>query len=1198
MSTVTFRFEFTDQAPAGTVSLKRALRSRMAVQLIVDGARVGGARVPRLSFVTYRRLERFLQEYRRDPDETRALPWIRELLHQLLFGGQEFDGHFGRLQDAATQIAIDGAENLSSLISNIPWEMAAGVLGERSPLLGTLAALPLSRRVEGTHGVLNLAKGGPLRVSYLVARPPDDQGLPAEDFDRMLRQILRAREGFVSFCSLVGDVDPASHRPTYRPTIAQLYGHIDASPPHILILVAHGSTENGTGMIKIDGTNGFSSVPLIEIGTALGRKMQTFLVFLIACDQTHQASHAALSGAASLLKGGVPWAVAMQSKVRVDLAQQFLSASLDHLLTSSSLPECVAVGRRSMQVVSGQTLSSYTDWSFPAVFACANSQDFVEPLKQFFRDFPLALTRLAQGIPNARPYFPRSDGKIDNTLNSFLSGTAAGARAVKGAIGRGKTQAIRFACREVLQAAVEAGTLKGRRILYVDLDHEGMPDVRHLTNKIGRLNAELRSQFMTSPPLRWSTPRSADGEGQPLDTADHLVELIDLNNMILVLDNIAERDAFPWLVLAERFQRLRDSLVVLCIEPSVRVGFPASDILEVTNLTEAGTAAYVSWLDPSRIALSKQWYDDTGGILLLLDELSRGQVLPSSQMRANLMQEQLESHWPNLGRLFTRRIDAETQSTSDVLSVLSNGITTSAARWLRVDLQMIQRMADAGVLSFDHRYEGETRWHMPRLLREALSQGRHQEICRTLAEHFVARVWEEGDVCEALTSLCAKPGGVDLIIDAQIALVGAGMMDTARRLPLLLHEYLFSHGRWMDALRLIRYCLDAAPDGEGWALLWINRANAAHCLGYVDEASTCLDTADAMNPSDLEKVSILDLRASLIKDKGSFDRESDAYGYYQQCYQYLDRLKASLDAAENKQFSGEDIDERRAIVLYNEAHLRRWWGRDIPMASRCLEEASELFRRAGNPRMYAMATVANVDFLLEWNAADRDWDALMQNLLGAYGSLSSNQASSGDAAFAAYTLRRMYCRMPASGFVRQENLRKAMQALDECILHAVRAGDLRQEAIAMAHRVELGWSELHDMDSQPALDCLHDACRCLRTFRGDRWSQRVLRNELLVMARIQWMTDQAAALTTIREAIEVALASPLAPEKGTDARRAARVLLQTYRWLDAEGQGLAADKLSVRFADLLNSWLHRVCPATSRSEWMRELETFAQQEVM
>ena len=318
----------------------------------------------------------------------------------------ELDAPLATLMTPLSVLNIEGDRSTRTLLLNIPWELADGIptLGETSPLAGTLAALPVARITSEFVSNVTLAQEK-LRVAYCIVESIDDVAIAGAGFDDAFHGSLVRRSGVID----TKRIGPAGGAPNF----ASLSAELAAMMPHIFVIVSHGQTENGKPELMLD-----KWTPISEIARVLAAYKKTLLVMMVACDLTFLESGAtAYSGAYSMLQAGIPAVVAMQSKVRADLAATFLGTTLDFLLSGPSLPLAVAEGRKSM-APSQKAAESLVDWSFPALFLASDGFEKTSALRDYFQ-FKPSLEALLRSVPRSEPFLERRS--VQSDLSDRLS---------------------------------------------------------------------------------------------------------------------------------------------------------------------------------------------------------------------------------------------------------------------------------------------------------------------------------------------------------------------------------------------------------------------------------------------------------------------------------------------------------------------------------------------------------------------------------------------------------------------------------------------------------------------------------------------------------------------------------------------------------------------------------------------------------
>jgi hypothetical protein len=1182
-------FSLQTKSGIGELGFGRALRSPLTISLKADGTDSGPLKTSVGGFFQRRRLQRFLTEYRRVPGRTKPDQEIRILLHRFLFADGRLDGLFGTSVALAREIVVTGEAQLLRLIANIPWELADGIGVGQGALLGTLAAMPLKRVITGSQTRLDVKPEGQLDVLYCISRAPNDTSLDAPAFQQAFSSLLADYEGYLRVVSMLGS--DAVGSPQYSTRFDQLLAKLEKNPPNILFIVCHGRTQDGRPELNFAGQNGFDWFPVARLGEVLGKQKQTFLVILLACDLTHHAEgHAAHSGAVTLIQHGVPFVVAMQSSVLVKLAKKFIGTVIGRFFENPNLAECVAAGRKSMTTEEMLT-SDYADWSFPALFETTDARECADQLRCLIDSFQLVLRQLHVAIPVAKPYFNRES--VDAQLHELFTSLKTGTCLVTGPIGRGKTHSIRHTCREILRLAISHASGKTRKIFYLDCDQAPLNGPRQLMDKIAVRNRELASPVFGQAPLKWASVRGAEGTGQGSDPMLQLVGLIDYNRVVLVIDNISEQDSFPWREFIAAANGLQQSLVII----ATRSAFTAHDEpdfhVEVSNLNEEQTRKYITLVAADRVSEARAWYERSGGILLFLNQLRLGDV---ADFAASLVGEALTEEAPptTIVRVLASSANSDFPELCEALSLLRHGITTKLAKWLDLDTKELPRLEQSGVLTRDGRYAREDHWYMPALFREVWSG--EKDARDDLVWVFVDRLKQGGDVAANLHRLMETPGGPELIEDLQALLIQMpATLDVARRICVLAEEWLFSHGRIVTAFRLWDSYLKATEFARTTASQWVSCGAAARILGNTQIAQECLAKAKARNPNAFERISLLNLEASIHKDSGAFDNAGATVRLYHEAVQAVQQCRRLIAEGKLNNVSARELDEKEAFLTYNQAIFTWYWLDDNARALDALYSAEKEFSRLGNGQMAALAAVEWAEVQLDSLNAESNWPVILEKFLSAVAYFEGDESRDPlSGAFSYYQLARYY-RRRAACFPDQKaaDIEKALDAYNACVRTAAVAADLRQEMIARLQILEICWRDTSTEGDESALRQVEEVIGALEVFRDDRWSERCLRDALMLKADILARREDPAALDCFKRAFQIAKIPSLDPNEGTDAQRAAYILLRLLRLTK---NGIESDTLIAGNQSLVQQWLHLETDGLTlfdRTVWEDKLADFA-----
>jgi hypothetical protein len=1104
---------------------------------------------------------KFLRIYRAHPEQCRPEPAVRAALRDFLFCQGSLDAPLTKLLEPQTVLNIAGDQSTLPLLLNIPWELADSMpkLGQTGPLAGTLASFPLARIASESVSTVKLVQEK-LRVAYCIVESPGEPAIAGAEFDDALHVTLTRRSGVLDVKTFGRTGSPQR--------LSQLSAELAAATPHIFVIVAHGRTERGRPQLFLDQ---WTDIP--EIARALAAYQRTFLAMLIACDLTFLEEGAtAHSGAYSLLKEGIPAVVAMQSKVRADLAAEFLGTTLDSLLKGLSLPMAVAEGRKSM-APSQKAAEAIVDWSFPALFLGSDGFEKTSSLRDYFQ-FQPSLEALLRSIPRSEPFFARPE--LQSKISVLIAQPTAGLRAIVGGENMGKTHLIRAVCREATEAAIRSENHAFRPIIYLDLQRYDPIDstsemIARIRDRIDEVKPTVTGPALVD--LKLPLARGADGSGNVSDPMRQFVELLDAAKCVLILDNPGDSTAHFWNDFLMPCRTLLHSLVV-CLDRGVPQGIelPADHVVAIYPFSQLETEAYLTQFRPESAVSADRWFKETAGVPGLLNGLLHGETDGTGSFAKTIS-----------------RLPVPDQALLFQLAHLSNGVNAAlgwdfVTGWSDAHVPSLVRQ---GLLLQETRIAQE--WlSVPGMLVRSLGSSFVDEMRNAavqLAESFDSKI-SEGDPTDELLKLADRPGGIPFIHNIQAVLIkekSDTSLEQARALPILLHERLFQQARWRDAYRLEKRVLAAVPICQTLAEDWIRLAKSEHLLGLASEACDSLKKARELDLTDLDKVDLIVLEVAINKDSGELEPITAV----------LDKYDNALSLLRHSSDEEERVMGVRANVLYNRGIIRGHWTVDVKAALEDFETAEAEYSTLHNKSMVAMCKLEWVEVQFRSDAFVLNWPALFDKLVQACDLLEEAGALQ-DRAFCEYQLARYYRRKPfGNPEESRENVIRARSAYQKCVETARLAGDSRQEMIALGHVVEISWRFLRDMSEPDAHQTLQEVEGGLETFRGDAWSARVKRDMLLLRAQVecaQSLPDDMIA--TLATAWNSAIKPPLKPEEGTDARRAACILTSYLKELKMRGDGLQFDIAANHGTSFVEQWLNRPVGATPVDTWLAEVEVF------
>lgn len=1099
---------------------------------------------------------KFLKRYRLDPTNCRPEAPVRAVLRDFLFCGGKLDGPLASLMTPRSVININ-ADQPRPLLLNVPWELADGTpaVGNRSSLSGTLAAFPIVRIASECASNLDITQER-LRVAYCIVESANDVAITGAGFDDALHGSLARRSGVVD----AQRIGPAGGTPTF----ASLSGELTAMMPHIFVIVSHGQTVDGRPELMLDKWTSVS-----EIARVLASYRKTLLVMMVACDLTFLESGAtAHSGAFSMLEVGIPAVVAMQSKVRADLAAIFLGTTLDFLLAGPSLPLAVAEGRKSM-APTPRAAESIVDWSFPALFLTGDGLEKTRALQDYFQ-FKPSLEALLRSIPRSEPFLERPSLRAN--ISDLLG--ASGFRAISGEEGMGKTHLVRAVSRDWIESMIRSGSHALRPIVYLDLDR--FTTIDSAADLIARIRDRVDEvkPTVTGPPLvelKLPILRGPDGAGKINNVVQRFVELLDGQHCILVLDFPGNVSDSVWHGFLEPCRSLLHSLVVGIVqEVPKEVELPDEYNLAIGPFTKNETKLYMDRLWPRSQRSGDDVYRDTAGVPRRLNGLRLGQENDLGSITE--MISTLSA--PDQGLLFR-------------LVHLSNGVDASLGwdfvpGWSDVQLPSLVRR---GLLLQETRF-GVDWISIPGMLARSIRRAFETEVqtgAEELAQNFKLKI-TEGSVEEEVIKLADRPGGLPFVNDIQSVLITVHSSDTlaqARALPLLLHAYLFQKARWRDAYRLEKRALEVTSGESTEAADWIRLSKSQRMLGLFEDARTSLKQAEAFELSAIDNADLILAEQMILKDLG----HSDPVGG-------LEKYQEALSLLEMAEEDQGYLAELKANVLYNRGIHRAWLVDDLRGALQDFETAEAEYSLAQNYDMVAMCKVEWAEVQFDARLPIDDWPLLFTKLVDAQSLLEKADAL-GDLAFCEYQMARYYRAKPAdTAAQRFANLANARSAYRKTILTSEKADDRRLALISQVQIVELSFRDLRDMSGADALPVIQFIVRGLETFRNDLWAARVRRDALLLLSEVAVEASPGDMVPTLADAWQTAAGSPLNPSTGTDARRAAYILDRYLRALRASGNGVDVDIVANRAASFVEQWLGHAIDPQNLDNWLPELENF------
>lgn len=288
------------------------------------------------------------------------------------------------LPPAARRMLTSALDNLSAAeglrlrlrladpLAVYPWEFAHlhEVRGESTPSSFLALDTRISiRRDPALPFPADPAGAPPLRRRVLFASAAP-AGLPP--LPDLARERAALQAALASVPALDLSVAPeAELQPEHGATLPDLAAALALAPADVFHFSGHGVFREspgaaGVGMIALAGTDGqLAALPADRLCELL-RSHGVRLVVLSACHTARRDARGVWNSLAmAMLKARIPAVVAMQTRIRDDLAAAFSAAFYRALVAGFTLDYAVAVGRTAVRAASGDGV----DWAVPVLYA-------------------------------------------------------------------------------------------------------------------------------------------------------------------------------------------------------------------------------------------------------------------------------------------------------------------------------------------------------------------------------------------------------------------------------------------------------------------------------------------------------------------------------------------------------------------------------------------------------------------------------------------------------------------------------------------------------------------------------------------------------------------------------------------------------------------------------------------------------------
>ena len=1070
---------------------------------------------------------------------------LADQLHETLFANRYFDVPFDRARQGSPDLALpkeiqvfaDDDASIS-LLSNLPWELTRDTISrdqfDQRPMLGTLASHPMVRVLKAFS--TNRVEPAKLRVLACVANYDGDvTPFDAEAFERAIKDGLQSQPLDLEFVTA----------PAYRPTANATFAQINTVRPHIFIFVGHGNSSSGTPLLRFENWTRVE-----DLARNLGQTEQALLAFFIACDQARTINApAAQSGALALVRHGLKSVIAMQGYVDPEYAQVFLKTFIESLFITHSISHSAANARQAMEIAA-RAKGWTSDWILPAVFRAEGEEPDDDELSRILNHYQPALEQLLSFVAQAVVNLPRP--AIERELSTILR-DANGMVHVAGGLGNGRTHLVRTVIRDLIKEVRENRSSLQRPIFYIDLDECPDADIpRWFVERLQKRFHEVRSLLSAST---LSTLVSTGWAS--IDRVVALVSELNRSGVVIVIDHIPQDDGEYWTKLSQQAVSLQKSLIVYVGAGEIVPEGVSEMLVPAFTLTE--TRDYFKKFIPNQIAMADSWHEETGGTPLLLDGLRIASRKQGLRVRDASLCQVEANIGANYMELVNEDLDSEEYAALGVFYWFSGLVEANlGARFIDSTdpLATLSSLEEKGILSKTSRTESD--WlTLPRMKATVLDE----EVVTAGAAQLIASYGKILDNDTGLDELAVTPSGLTILKAIQAAFMDSGDYEQAITLARLLNRPL-GQKQPAELYKFIGPILKDDDELDAPMGAWLLAAGLARQLGRLDEAELFLSKIQEAALTEYSKVDVLNIKATIIKDRGWRERIDEAVLYLNEA------IALARDGSAGKIAGDVTPDEWQQVLstlLYNRAAVFEFNAKRHDDALSDIREVQALAQNR-DPILAAAAMSQEVDFEVSKPELVKDWSNVLQTAATAYRILSATPSH--HLAYCCYQFARYYRLRPVSSEAeRKRNLALAAKLYDESAKVATQVGDFKRRAAAVEHWVQVAWEELQDLSAEKAAHELDVLLPTLAGYSGDAYAARIFRDSLYLRARIEAQIDSESATEYLRKAAEAASARVLSI-RGEDRRRGVAILVAYLQTLKASDNRMAVDIFLATHRDL------------------------------
>jgi hypothetical protein len=837
-----------------------------------------------------------------------------------------------------------------------------------------------------------------------------------------------------------------------------------------------------------------------------------------------------------LLHAGLAGVVAMQARLPAETAVMFLKRFLARALDGQTLPRTFTFARQTCADPSSPV------WSVPVLFTRRGAPDIDLGLGSRRLWVRSKLREFAFAFVACPKYVTRGN---EASLSSVFS-KERGVALLQTERGAGSTVFVSHVARGVLDPG--PGETDGwkdtagapRPLLYLDAEQLPGPSITDLVEEFSERYKSSLGAFLQSGAF------APDRNGQSLKNEDELLAWLRSTDSVLVIDH-ADRLGTAMPALIRRAQMRLDRGLLFLVIP---VGEAIPEGIPIVGLARFGRNDCVSYAKKfgEDESVGADWFSQTGGEVHLLSWLAHRQARPSGSttgLSGTLQPAELAN---SLVAEFSG-VALNAVALAEICSCFPAGVRTE---WLSTlaphEAPQLETALRLGLLLTQER--DLLRFVVvPRLYREPLSRRaagwasadiRPLDAAASRALAYLRRVMPLGEVAPTVYSDARRlPGVVELLTDLATLMPGTSLEPQVRvdfvRWVCQLNRSLGRHAanRTILERHLARVPLSRWESSD--LLLYGLTAQALGLTELHGEILAILVQAGLEPGADRPDVRIAYLlqSASHLKDAAVHERLAEIRELYNEATELVERVKRAAG-------SPADVvgaEKLRATTVLNRAVLERYWARDLSAAEEGFSDAARLFQAVGDVVLSARAEVEAIGSAVGIRGRDLSSTlARLDELIA----LLDREGAADARAFAclqkARVLRELSPTKPAEVGAAYAGAAEAARL----------AGTPAVRAAALRHQAE--WQRRAGTDDQQLRPLLESAVALAADCEGNAWAQRVRRDALTELARIE--PPGTARTERWRHAVQAALTAPLrAAEPGSDRSRLADILREAVTHL-------------------------------------------------